>query len=114
MDVTFVLYAVHVFLDDYALNVSGFGVPPDMVSHYELFHRSRFFQDTGPIRRLAGEVADRAQTRPSLTFTSLSMDRRSPARSACRHGLDTGVILDVLSPHISSSDELMTFDLPGS
>jgi hypothetical protein len=44
MHVTFVLHVVRVFLDNNAFNVSGFGVPSDMVSDSELLYHSRSFQ----------------------------------------------------------------------
>jgi hypothetical protein len=40
MNVTLEIYVVRVFLDDGAFNVSGFGVPSDMVSNSELLHHS--------------------------------------------------------------------------
>jgi hypothetical protein len=47
MHVTFVLHVVRVFLDDDAFNVSGFGIPSDMVSNSESLRHSRSFQDAG-------------------------------------------------------------------
>jgi hypothetical protein len=47
MHVTFVLHVVRVYLYNNAFNVSGFGVPSDMVSNTEFLHHSRSFQDTG-------------------------------------------------------------------
>ena len=46
MHVTLVLHVLRVFPDDNSFNVSGFGVPSDMVSNSELLHYSRSFQDT--------------------------------------------------------------------
>ena len=57
MHVTFVLHVVRVYLDDIAFNVSGFGVPSDMVSNRELLYHSPLLSRHGPIRRLVREVA---------------------------------------------------------
>jgi hypothetical protein len=81
MHVTFVLHVLRVFIDDNAFNISGFGVPSDMVSNSELLHHSRSFQDTGRSGAWSGEVADRTQTGPSSTFTS---QHRSPIAASPR------------------------------
>jgi hypothetical protein len=53
MHITFVLHVVRVFLDDNAFNVSGFGVPSDMVSNSELLNHS--VPSTLPLQR-AGQL----------------------------------------------------------
>lgn len=46
MHMTFVINVACVLLNDNTFDLSGFGVPSDMVSNSELLHHSGSFQDT--------------------------------------------------------------------
>ena len=93
MHVTFVLHVVRVFLDDNAFNISGFGVPSDMVSNSELLHHSVPFKtraDQALGQGSHGPYVDAAVA--DLHLPAWIVDRRQSAHHfAARESEDAGM-----------------------